>query len=61
MAKVTRRDRRALGRRGLPMTNTIDRGQQIIEDPERYFAEARERARKQVERDLERERHLSGA
>jgi hypothetical protein len=37
---------------GITVTVTrVDRGQQIIEDPDRYFDEARERAREQVERD----------
>jgi hypothetical protein len=38
------------------VTPKQDRGQQIVEDPDAYFREARRRATEQVERDLERER-----
>ncbi len=56
-----RRARRAHKREGLVIVDSIDRGQLIIEDPEKYFEEARARARAQVERDMERERRLSRA
>ncbi len=51
-----REQRRALGRRGITIVRKTDRGEQILKDPDKYFAEARERARAQVERDMERER-----
>jgi hypothetical protein len=50
-----------LQRRGIRIVEKVDRGQQIIDDPQGYFDEARARAAEQVERDMERERKLEHA
>lgn len=42
-------------RKGLPLINPVDRGAEILRDPEAYFKAARERARELVQRDLRRE------
>ena len=58
---LKRRQRRVLGRQGLKITTDVDRGKRIIADPDKYFAEARERAKAQVARDMEREQRLAKA
>lgn len=37
-----------------------DRSERMIKDPDRYFAEARERAEREVRREAEGRRHLDG-
>jgi len=60
---MRRSRKRALNRRGriFVVHKAADRGAMIIEDPRKYFEEARIRAREQVERDLELERRLTKA
>jgi uncharacterized Ntn-hydrolase superfamily protein len=56
-----RRARRESPRQGIAIIDKADRGQMILDDPAKYFAEARVRAREQVERDLQREQRLQSA
>lgn len=55
------RRRTTTGRQGVKISVKVDRGQLIIDDPAKYFSEARQKAREQVERDLKRERLLAGS
>jgi hypothetical protein len=51
--KKPRESRRVETSQGIPIVAIrVDRAQQIIEDPERYFEEARSRAQELVERDM---------
>jgi len=61
MPRMKRKDRRGLPRRGISITQKVDRGQMILDDPEKYFSEARVKTKQQVERDMERERRLASA
>jgi hypothetical protein len=45
-------------RRGIPIVDKVDRGQQILDNPREYFLEARERASQVVARDMAREQHV---
>lgn len=58
---MKRRQGRVLGRQGIKVIGKVDRGELILEDPNKYFEDARERARAQVERDMQRERRLTSA
>jgi hypothetical protein len=58
VAGLKRKVRRTLPRRGIVITQKVDRGQQILNDPATYFSQARQKAKQQVERDMERERRL---
>ncbi len=53
---MKRKVRRTLPRKGIVIAQKVDRGELILNDPARYFSEARAKAKQQVERDMERER-----
>ena len=52
---MKRRQRRQLPQ-GIIIKSGVDRGDLILKEPDKYFEEARLRARERVRRDLERER-----
>lgn len=58
---MKRRKARAIGRRGIMITNSVNRGEQILNDPEAYFSAARKRARATVESDQQKMRRVAKA
>lgn len=56
---MKRRELRARGRQRLTIAKKVDRGEQMLEDPDKYFAEARARALAEVRKHPHVGRHAS--